>query len=453
MRILHTADWHLGNTMHNVDRRGEQEAFLLWLTRIIKERKIDTLLVSGDIFDTYGPPNWAMTNFYRFLASLIGTDCQNVVVVGGNHDSGNLLDAPHDLLNALNIHVVGTIANKKIEDMVFELKNKDGSVYGICAAVPFVPEILLNAYCADRKKCADKAFSDTVYAGLYKAYLEKAQALKKERNIPIIATGHLYAAGLEGRYEGLEEERRTDDGVRQLDVVGNLGKVHVNAFPEEFDYVALGHIHYATMVGNKEKVRYSGSPFVMGFDESDLPHYVLQVDLDKTQDGDEIKDDIKIEKIEVPKQVRFKRLSGTFEEISDQLEKVIKRAKETEDYKQYCLELHYNAEDALALRNLIDDIDFPENVNVVSWHLKEKENDYRVDFGEHNIKSMSTIRPEEIIRQLVLKQSKITKDGLTDEEFKEKQKEEVNKYLPYFMSAFDNALVESAKNGGQDENS
>ena len=448
MRILHTADWHLGNMMHNVDRRKEQEDFLYWLSNIVKERKIDALVIAGDIFDTYGPPNWAQGKYYRFLASLINTSCRNIVIVGGNHDSGNLLDAPAELLDALNIHVVGTIANKRIEDRVFELIDAGGDVGAVCAAVPFVPEILLGEYCDDRKKCPTGQFSDVVYSRLYQEYLKEAQALRGDRNIPLIATGHLYAADLEGRYAGMEEEKRTDDGVRQMDVVGNLGKVHVNVFPNEFDYIALGHIHYQTRIGGSEKIRYSGSPFVMGFDEADMPHYVLLVDLPSERGTDSIN----VEKIEVPRTIRYKRLQGSIDEIMNQLQEIIAKASKENIYEMYCLEVYYNAQDALKLRTEIYNIDFPENVSLVSWKSKESTNGYQVDFGNHDIKSMSSIRPEDIVRQLVLSKSIIEKEGLTDEEYAKKQEEEVGRYMPYFMKAFEEALVNDAENGGQNEN-
>lgn len=443
MRLLHTADWHLGNAMHNVDRAKEQEKFLNWLTDVVRDKKIDTLVVAGDIFDSYGPPNWAQKNYYRFLASLLGTDCHNVVIVGGNHDSGRFLDAANELLDVLHIHVVGTIADRNPEDAVFELMNEAGEAIAVCAAVPFVPEILLDEYCEDRKQCAPGAFSDSAYSALYKDYLEKALALRGDRDIPLIATGHLYAAGLEGRYEGVEEEKKTDDGVRQMDVVGNLGKVHVSAFPAEFDYVALGHIHYHTRVGKNDRIRYSGSPFVMGFDEANIKHYVLQIDIGDEKDAHAIK----VSPIEVPSPVSFMRLSGSFDEIKEKIKEVIEKAGETDDHKQYCLELYYNAKDAQALRSLAEDTEFPDNVNIVSWKAKEMQNGYEVDFGVHDIRSISSIQPEDIVRQLVLSRAVIDKEDMTEEEYANRQEEEVKKYMPYFMEAFENAL----KKGERDE--
>ncbi len=441
MRILHTADWHLGNTMHNIDRQSEQEAFLDWLLFVVKDRQIDTLIVAGDVFDTYTPPNWAQKIYYRFLASLITTGCRNVILVGGNHDSGNLLDAPREILDAINIHVVGNIGGKNIEDMVFPLSDEEGQICGVAAAVPYVSEIMLKDFC-EAKEYVKGTFSDAGFSGLYGAFLEKAKALTGGKTMPLIATGHLYAAGLEGRYEGVEEEKKTDDGVRQIDVVGNLGKVHAASFPDEFDYVALGHIHYQTRVAKKEQIRYSGSPFVMGFDEDRIPRYVLLAELSH----DESRNELSVEKIEVPQQIRFRRLSGKKEEIERALEDIRARGHDSEPYEKLCLEICYEAGDGQALHELAEQTELPEKVSIVSWKPKENRHTYQADFGAHDMHSMSNIAPQDIVRQLVLSKTELDTEGKTEEEIKRLEDEEVAKYLPYFVEAF-----EAVQSGGDYE--
>lgn len=447
MRILHTADWHLGNTMHDVDRRKEQEGFLDWLLQVVKVEKIDTLIVAGDIFDTYGPPNWAMKIYYAFLAALHATDCRNVILVGGNHDSGNLLDAPEDLLSAFNIHMVGNAANKSLKEMVFELKDSNGEVCAICAALPFVTDIYLSQFCENRSQCEDGKFSDIVYSELYKELLVIAEKKRNGRDIPIITTGHLYAAGLEGRYEGAEKETGTDDGVRVLDVVGNLGKVHVNSFPDEFDYVALGHIHYSTTVGKNKKVRYSGSPFVMGFDESEIPHHVLLAYLN--EDGEPLN----VKAIETPCPILYKRLSGSLEDIQNQLANIIDRASaETPDHEQYCVELYYSPSIAMELRDYVDELKLPQNVKICSWNVKRTKKKGTAGFEGEDIKSLRNIGAKEIFRQLVYAKSNIEREGLTDEEYKKKLDEEYEKLLPFYMKAIEKAKSEAnVKNVKEDD--
>ena len=312
MKFIHTADWHLGNTMHDIDRTRETEAFLEWLETEIATVGAEALVIAGDVFDVVNPSNIAKTQYYRFLASLLKTNCTNVVVVGGNHDSGSLLDAPAEILGALNINVVGSINNRSIDDLVVELKDGDGQAIGLCCAVPFMRNMELEQFykssIGDENGTNDEDLLKRLYADVYRRAVE----MRGDRDIPIIATGHLFACNLSGRdSEGSDSsaENRTaavfetsiDDGVRE--VVGTLGNVDVSTFPNELDYVALGHIHYTSMVAKNPKVRYSGSPFVMGFDEANCKRYVLAVEVGANAVP-------AVAKIEVPKAVRFEQFKG-----------------------------------------------------------------------------------------------------------------------------------------------
>ena len=315
MKFIHTADWHLGNTMHDIDRTRETGAFLEWLKTEIATVGAEALVIAGDIFDVVNPSNVAKTQYYKFLASLLTTKCSNVVVIGGNHDSGTLLDAPAEILEVLNIKVVGSINNRCIDDLVVELKNGDGQAIGICCAVPFMRNLELEQFykscVGDRVGDEDGANDEDLLKHLYADVYRRAVELRGNRNIPIIATGHLYASNLSGRdSESVESgtaenvANAIDDGVRE--VVGTLGNVDISTFPSELDYVALGHIHYTSMVAKNPKVRYSGSPFVMGFDEASCKRYVLAVDAGLGAAPI-------VEKIEVPKTVRFEQFKGDIE--------------------------------------------------------------------------------------------------------------------------------------------
>ncbi|WP_173474473.1 exonuclease subunit SbcD [Fibrobacter succinogenes] len=306
MKFIHTADWHLGNTMHDIDRTRESGAFLEWLKSEIETVGAQALIIAGDIFDVVNPSNMAKTQYYNFLSSLFKTKCSNVVVIGGNHDSGTLLDAPAGILDALNIKVIGSINNREVNDLVFELNDAQGNAIGICCAVPFMRDLELEQFYKYSEKpvggeCADVA-SDDLLKRLYADVYRRAVELRGGRNIPIIATGHLYASNLSGRDAGIA----VDDGVRE--VVGTLGNVDVSTFPSEADYVALGHIHYTSMVAKNPKVRYSGSPFVMGFDEANCKRYVLAVDVAQGAVPT-------VDKIEVPKAIRFEQFKGDFETL------------------------------------------------------------------------------------------------------------------------------------------
>ncbi len=445
MRIIHTADWHLGNSIHSVDRTKEEKAFLGWLTDIINEQEIDALIVSGDVFDTYTPSIAAQKMYYSFLASLVSTKCKNVIIVGGNHDSGKMLEAPGDILSALNVQVVGRIENKKTEDMIFTLKGSREDDEVICAAVPYINELELRKIMADvlKEEPSDGRFMDQAYTGIYNSFLEKAEEIKGGKDIPVIATGHLYAAGLEGRYEGMEKEEKTDDGVAVLDVVGNLGKVHIGCFSEGFDYVALGHIHYKTRVAKQDRVMYSGSPFVMGFDDANIDHYIVRVDLGE---GDNIHE-VKPEFIKVPEWIKFMRVTGTGKEIIDIVKDLTRSGRKSEDEKAVplYLELYYEPEDAAYLQEEIDSVDFPEHIKVVSWKIKKKEKSYLPSFGDYDIHSIHSITPEDVVKQLVLSKYSLSgeqKENMSEDEIRKYEEDTVNTYLPYFMKAFDEVSKE-----------
>ena len=128
MKIIHTADWHLGSKMHSSDRMEEQENFLKWMKEEIELEEAETLVIAGDIFDVSNPSNESRKQFFSFLASLQNTCCKNIVVVAGNHDSGFMLNSIKDLGELLNIHIVGLLEQTEMKDIVFELKDKDGKV-------------------------------------------------------------------------------------------------------------------------------------------------------------------------------------------------------------------------------------------------------------------------------------------------------------------------------------
>ena len=118
MKILHTSDWHLGRSLYGRKRYQEFTQFLDWLRVTIENESIDVLLVAGDIFDTSTPSNRAQELYYRFLYEVSGSCCRHIVVIAGNHDSPSFLNAPKQLLRALNVYVVGQITESPEDEVV-----------------------------------------------------------------------------------------------------------------------------------------------------------------------------------------------------------------------------------------------------------------------------------------------------------------------------------------------
>ena len=458
MKFLHTADWHLGNSMFEIDRTAEFENFLCWLKEKIISEKIDVLIIAGDIFDTINPPVISRKQYNSFLASLLQTECRNVIIIGGNHDSGILLDSQKDILEALNIHVVGTVSNLKPEEMVFELFGRNGEVIGLCAAVPFARENELRNYIEEKDDVrkssevyqqefefeAPPNFSDEAYGALYKKVFEKAEEIRNGRNIPIIATGHLFAADLEGRFANAETEVKCDDGRRNLDVVGNLGSVHAGIFPKGFDYVALGHIHYCTCVGKQPRIRYSGSPFVLGFDEANIPRYVLEGEIGASNKNSansssaDNTENLVIKKIEVPSFVKFKRISGSCKDIRTELEKY----KYAADEKVF-VELYYRKEQGINIHEELESIiaDLPENITIANCKAQDTKNIMAGNLGSLDATELKNLSAEEIFSSLIMAKNSF---AVGDENAKKKMLE---RYLPHFLK-----IAADVENGVPDEN-
>ena len=195
MRVLHTSDWHLGQKFIGRDRSDECRLALDWLLQTIVQEHIDLLVVSGDIFDITTPSNAAQALYYRFLSGLLNSSCRHIVVVGGNHDSPGLLEAPKQLLQALNIHLVGG-QTETPEEQLLVLKDANGQPEAVVAAVPFLRDGRYRSSIAEESAYAR---IDRIKNALRQHYQQMGELAQpwKNKNIPILATGHLYAYGAE----------------------------------------------------------------------------------------------------------------------------------------------------------------------------------------------------------------------------------------------------------------
>jgi len=274
MKLLHTSDWHLGRTLCNQNRYEEFAAFLDWLVATIQQQQIDVLLIAGDVFDTNTPSHRAQALYYHFLRSVADSACQHVVVIAGNHDSPSFLEAPKALLKALNVHVIGSATEARADEVLL-LHQADGTPALLVCAVPYLRDREIRTVEAG-ESVEDKARK--LIAGIHQHYAEVAALAVQQRAalglaLPIVAMGHLFAAG------GRTVE---DDGVREL-YVGSLAQVAASAFPDSFDYVALGHLHVPQVVNDTARIRYSGAPLAMGFGEATQAKSLCLVEFTGTQ--------------------------------------------------------------------------------------------------------------------------------------------------------------------------
>ncbi|NHA03460.1 exonuclease subunit SbcD [Mucilaginibacter sp. HC2] len=297
MRVLHTADWHLGKRLEQFERTEEHQDFLDWLIGILNAEKIEVLIVAGDIFDSGSPSNSALEQYYRFLRQVKDTCCRDVVIIGGNHDSISTLNAPKTLLKYFNVHIVGGVPEHPAEQVI-PIKNSDGEIGLIVCAVPFLRDkdirLSISGETAEEREMRIKMGIMDHYHNLVEHI-----ALHKEKDIPVIATGHLFAAG--GAASGSEKDIH----------VGNLGQVAGDQFPMEFNYIALGHLHKPQKVNGAEHIRYSGSPIALDFSEYNHKKQVIAVEFRKGV--------VEVKEVPIPPSRSLIRISGSMSSVKSQI--------------------------------------------------------------------------------------------------------------------------------------
>ena len=291
MRLLHTADWHLGHTLRDHSREAEHAHFLRWLVATVVEREVDALLIAGDVFDAANPPPTALRQWFQFLGDLKqARPSVQVVVIAGNHDSAARLAAPRELLAAFDVRVVGTCeraadGSLAVDDLLVPLRAPGGAVAAWCVAVPFlrssdvlalVPRVVAEAagdradYVLPRPgEVVDEAV-DPLLAGMRALHAElfAAAAVRRQPGQALVAMAHGYLVG--GALSELSERKVLG---------GNQHALPLDLFPAACAYVALGHLHRPQALAGHEHVRYSGSPIPLSMPERLHAHHVVFADL------------------------------------------------------------------------------------------------------------------------------------------------------------------------------
>ncbi|TKI06321.1 exonuclease subunit SbcD [Martelella alba] len=296
MRIIHTSDWHLGQSFYTKNRAREHQTFLRWLIEQVERYHVDAVLVVGDIFDTGTPPSYARELFNRFVTDLQPTGCQ-LIVLGGNHDAAATLNESRDLLACLHTRVIARADGQQ----VFPLNKRNGKPGAILCAVPFLrARDLLASRPGESADDKQRALAQAI-ADHYRQCHEQALALRSTlpSPVPIVATGHLTVVGAS-----------TSESVRDI-YIGSLEAFPAQRFPP-VDYLALGHIHRPQVVNVDPPIHYCGSPIALSFDEAGQ---TKQVNLVTFADGRKAE----ITPLPIPEVQPMRLLSGTAEQIETQL--------------------------------------------------------------------------------------------------------------------------------------
>ncbi len=263
MRILHTADWHIGQTLSGFSREAEHRAFLDHLGTLIVAHDVDALLVAGDVFDGINPSGEAQRMLYTALASYLRLrPGLTIVMIAGNHDPAARLEAPEAVLRALGVHVVGTMSSDLSRHLI-PLSDATG-IKAHVLAIPFLRAADLPGLTLEATQGPEGAVVTAVRA-LHASLTEAAIAAAK--GLPLLAMGHLTCLGA-------EESQGAERPIR----IGGEDAVPPSIYPAALCYVALGHLHKPQSLDGG-RVRYSGSPFPLSAAEIPYDHGVTLIDL------------------------------------------------------------------------------------------------------------------------------------------------------------------------------
>lgn len=289
MRILHTADWHIGQRLYERQRLDEHRKFLEWLLETIKCEKVELLLVSGDIFDTSLPSADATNLYYEFLHRFSKETEAYAVITAGNHDSPRHLEAPKEFLKMGRIYVVGRAANP--DDCVFDFPTEKPKVS--VAAVPYLSESELSHISFETEPEKAERYRER----LRRLYQQCVDAMPAE--LPKVLMGHLFVQG--GQKSESERELQ----------IGGATATYVTDFPDGVDYVALGHLHRPQSInGASYPIRYSGSPLPLRFNEATYRKTVCLLEVSGADDSPSV------EEVEIPVFKELCTVEGDYESVS-----------------------------------------------------------------------------------------------------------------------------------------
>lgn len=280
MKILHTADWHIGKLVHGISMIEEQEYILNQLIEIIKREKIDLIIIAGDIYDRAIAPTEAVELLNETLYTILEKLNTKIIIIAGNHDSPSRLDFASGILKNSNLYIIGNI-KKDISPIDIE------DEYGFIRfhPIPYAdPLIVKKRYEVEESLDHDKAIELII------------QNMIIDKDMRNICIHHGFVIGSNSLDES-ESERTLS--------VGGSGNINANHF-SIFDYVALGHLHKPQRV--KENIRYSGSLLKYSFSEYNHRKSITIIDFKE-------KGNLKIDSIELKPRRDLIKLKGNLEEL------------------------------------------------------------------------------------------------------------------------------------------
>jgi DNA repair protein SbcD/Mre11 len=260
MRLLHTGDWHLGRTLEGRSRHSEQEKVLDEMCQIADEEQVDAVLMAGDVFDSVNPPAQSETLFYETMKKMSADGRRPIIVISGNHDSPERVEAASPLARTHNITLIGHPIRHAVKIGV----PMSGDILNI-AALPYPSESRLQECLSEfnQEELIRKAYDERI------GYLFREQAGAFHPDHVNVVMSHLFIAG------GSES-----DSERPIQV-GGAYTITPPSLSVGSQYIALGHLHRPqSLKGFDAPARYSGSPLAYSFSEAGQAKSVSIIDVE-----------------------------------------------------------------------------------------------------------------------------------------------------------------------------
>lgn len=281
MKILHTADWHLGKRLDRFSRLEEQVLVMDEIVLIADEQNVDLVLIAGDLFDNFNPGVEAVELFYKTLKRLSLNGKRPVIAISGNHDSPNLIDAPDPLARECGIILIGhpkaTIHPFELEHFKIS-KSAEGFIELELKSHPFPVRILHTPYANEirLKEYFGEDKETELNNVLAEHWKKNADEFCDENGVNLLMT-HLY---MNKRGAPILEEPEGEKPIK----IGNADLIFSDIIPSQIQYTALGHLHGFQNIGTDEKpVIYSSSPLCYSFSEAGQTKYVSIINAEPNQ--------------------------------------------------------------------------------------------------------------------------------------------------------------------------
>lgn len=378
LRLFHSADWHFGKMIGNVDRTADFEAFIDTFIDLVNEREPDILLIAGDIFDTSLPSNSAQKLYYSWIHRLQSTSVKAIVITAGNHDSQRFLEAPKALLETMNCFIAGETP----EEQVFIYRDKEGNPLVAIGAVPYLREADVRRGAMDYSDATRAELFEAGVKAHYDAVWQGIDEALGGRKVPRIGMGHLFVIGSEVR-PGVQ--RAKDEGALN---VGSLNSVTTAAFSQGWDYVALGHIHHAQTLTAETPMRYAGAPIGLTFNHRLYQHSLVEIDIDEAGA-------LSLNTIAIPQPRHFVHLTGTVQELLDGI------AKAGVDYREPYVEAILTSDEVEPLlSDKLTAAALAANVILIATRNERARQRYQEE--EASLVELNELSPQEVFRLFVM---------------------------------------------------